>query len=202
MFEKEKKNIWNELWKDIKNFLNKTENWYEIKTDKDNIKIHKISETIEYMWKNIKIKYLSWTLLFNNNFKKIYLINNENNNLKPSSWFPEKEKYLNIFYNDKGKDKIDLWKVEENAVYFTKKEIWIDIIKNYQDKNISQWFLEEEYINWKKEFVLILVIFFIIKRYNWFLKNWNFFEVKNLNKLNLDKKYLNPINSFFQHLYT
>lgn len=110
--------------------------------------------------------YSSWHVFIDVSKKAVYLVTVKkwDSIQHQFTWgSPLEQDFNNIFYWD---FKIDLYKVEENANTRTQNRTWVKVIDTYNEIPLVDWvLLETKTIDWNIYYKLVLLLHFVVKKY-------------------------------------
>lgn len=134
-----------------------------------------LSEIIDhdsYQWLEIVRTYSSGHVFLNQDNTKVYLVTtNKNGKLQHqfTGWSPLETNFSEIIFKDvDGKLRINLNKVEDNAIQRTLNRTWAKVTKPYNNIPLVDWALIEQK-NWEGEkyWRLVLLMHYIVETYEW-----------------------------------
>lgn len=135
----------------------------------EEIPLKEIVDADTYKWFPIVRTYSSWCVFINEDKTKVYLVTVEKNGKLQHQftwWSPLEEDFSNIIFKKEGHLKVDLYKIEDNAVQRTKNRTWAEPTEFYNNKPLIDWVMqehkdEEGNMYWR----IVLLMHFVIKAY-------------------------------------
>lgn len=129
-----------------------------------------IVDADEYLWLPIIRTYSSGHVFISQDKQRVYLLSTQKDGATQhqfTGWSPIEEEFSNIIYKSpKGKTKINIYRVEDNAIQRTLIRTWVKVTDVYNDMPLVDWALmEREDDQWKKYRRVVLLMHFIVKSY-------------------------------------
>jgi len=158
------------------------------------ISLEEIINVNSYQWLPLSKKYSSWHVFISKDLAQVYLLTVENKWQQQRQftwWSPQEENLKSVFIDDHWITKLNLKKIEENAILRTKIRTWVKVIKSYNDNPLVDRVLNERYNQqtWQHDRSLVLLLHYIVDSYQWELY-YNVIEYTidgqryNINQLN------------------
>ncbi len=136
------------------------------------IPLKDIVDADEYFWMPIIRTYASGHVFISDDKENVYLLSTEKDNSVQHQFTggaPIEEQFSNIIYKSiEGKTKINIYKVEDNAVQRTLIRTWAKVTDVYNDMPlVDRVLMERQDDQWNKYRRLVLLMHFIVKSYEW-----------------------------------
>lgn len=158
------------------------------------IPLKDIVDADSYNWLSIKRVYSSWHCFIDDSKQKVFLVTTDKNwkiQHQFTWWSPHEKEFSDIiFKDDDGKIKIDLFKSKKNAITRTFLRTWAQVKEHYNDLPLVDWVMMEITENWENYYKLVLLLHYIVKKYEgilWFNKwvedviDGKWYEISSLN---------------------
>ena len=142
------------------------------------ISLRDIVDADKYLWLQIIRTYSSWHVFLNEDCNKVYLLTTEKNWIQQAQftgWSPLEEIYSEIVYNSsEWKTKVDIYKVEDNAIQRTLIRTWVEVTDVYNEMPLVDRVLIERIDDiGEKYWRLVLLMHRVVKDYIgtlWYLR--------------------------------
>lgn len=145
-----------------------------INGDEYEIPLIDIANSDTYQWLPIVRKYSSGHVFLSDNHTQVYLLTVENKWMRQRQftwWSPQEETLKSVYSDDHWTIKLNLEKIEENAVIRTKIRTWAEVLESYNDTPLVDRVLNERYneTTWQHDRSLVLLLHYVVKSYQWIL---------------------------------
>lgn len=170
-----------------------------INGDEYEIPLTDIVNIDSYQWLPISRKYSSGHVFLSDDQTQVYLLTVENKWIQQwqfTWWSPQEEVLKSVYINDNWTIKLNLEKIEENAILRTKIRTWVEVTESYNETPLVDRVLNERYNEQTGEHdrSLVLLLHYIVKEYSWKLwynkteytidgQRYNINELNNLPKI-------------------
>lgn len=135
------------------------------------IPLDEIIDADTYEWLPIVRTYSSWCVFISPDKTQVYLVTTEKDWKEQHQftwWSPIEQDFSNIIFKKDDHLKVDLYKIEDNAVHRTKNRTWAQATEFYNEKPLVDRILQEKIDeNNKKYRRLVLLMHFVVKKYEW-----------------------------------
>ena len=134
------------------------------------IPLKNIVDADEYLWMPIVRTYSSGHVFLSDDKESVYLVSTEKDGKVQhqfTGWSPTEQQFSNIIYtSSEWKTKVNIYKVEDNAIQRTLIRTWVTVTDVYNDMPLVDWVLMERIDDqWKKYRRVVLLMHFIVKSY-------------------------------------
>lgn len=135
------------------------------------IPLKDIVDTDTYQWFPISRTYASGCVFLDQNLEKVFLVTTEKDEKivhQFTWWSPLEQDFSNVIFKQDNHIRVDLYKIEDNAVHRTKTRTWADPIEFYNERPLVDRVLQEKVDEHNKKYRrLVLLLHFVVKKYEW-----------------------------------
>lgn len=137
----------------------------------EEIPLSQIANSDIYMWLPIQRVYASGHVFISDDMRKVFLvIVDKYNKQQPQFtwWSPLEEWLMDVIVNDHGVIKMNLMKIEDNAVLRARIRTWVEVTESYNEIPIVDWVMMQKSDSEGNKFrSLVLLTHFVVKSYKW-----------------------------------